>query len=565
MGENGDDVLKGGGGNDVLIGDFGDDISNGGDGADYFSGGFGEGDVATYAGASARVIVNLYSGGTEGEAAGDGYFDVEDVIGTAYNDILVGSSEDNILKGEAGDDDLSGGTYGSDTLDGGVGNDTMRGGALQDTFIVDSAGDVVVEFAGEGYDTVKTSVNYTLAADVEVEVLETSNANATTAIDLTGNNLANTVIGNAGNNVLNGGGGADTLRGLGGDDTYIVDNTNDAIVDLTGTDTVNASVSYALAGGVSVDTLQTTDAAGTTALTLIGNELANIVIGNAGNNIISGGGGVDTMRGLAGNDSYFVDSNADVVVDAVGQGTDNVNASVSYVLKAGVSAETLRTTDAAGTAAINLTGNELANMVAGNAGINILNGGGGADTLQGLAGNDSYFVDNAADKIVEAAGQGTDNVNASVSYTLAAGVSAETLRTTNAAGTTAINLTGNELANMVTGNAGINILNGGSGADTLQGLAGNDSYFVDNAADKIVEAAGQGTDTVNASVSYTLAAGVSAETLRTTNAAGTAAINLTGNELANMVTGNAGNQHSQWRWWRGYPSGVGRQRLVFRR
>ena len=83
-----------------------------------------------------------------------------------------------------------------------------------------------------------------------------------------------------------------------------------------------------------------------------------------------------------------------------------------------------------------------------------------------------YHVDNAADTIVELSG--TDNVNASVSYTLGAGVSVETLRTSNAAATTAINLTGNELANVVTGNAGVNTLKGGSGNDTLAGMGGND-------------------------------------------------------------------------------------------
>ena len=235
-------------------------------------------------------------------------------------------------------------------------------------------------------------------------------------------------------------------------------------------------MSYRLAAEVSAETLQTTDAAGTAAINLFGNEFANTVIGNAGNNFLSGGGGADTLRGLGGNDSYFVDNANDIVVEVAGQGTDNVNTSVSYVLKAGVAVETLRTTNAAGTTAINLIGNEFANIVTGNAGNNVLNGGGGADTLQGLAGNDAYFVDNAADKIVEAAGLGTDNVNASVSYKLAAGVSVETLRTTNATGTTAINLTGNELINIVTGNAGANVLNGGGGVDTLTGNAGNDIF-----------------------------------------------------------------------------------------
>ena len=145
------------------------------------------------------------------------------------------------------------------------------------------------------------------------------------------------------------------------------------------------------------------------------------------------------------------------------------------------SVETLRTTNAAGTTAINLTGNEFANIVTGNAGNNVLNGGGGATRCRAWPATIRTVVDNAADKIVEAAGQGTDNVSASVSYTLAAGVSVETLRTTNAAGTTAINLTGNELANTVTGNAGANVINGGGGNDTLTGGAGND-FFLFNTA-----------------------------------------------------------------------------------
>ena len=176
------------------------------------------------------------------------------------------------------------------------------------------------------------------------------------------------------------------------------------------------------------------------------------------------------MNGGPDNDTYFVDTAADVILDSFG--TDNVNTSVSYTLAAGVAIETLRTTNAAGTTAINLTGNEFANTVIGNAGNNILNGRGGVDTLQGLAGNDAYYVDNVGDKVIDTAG--VDNVNAFVSYALAANVAIETLRTINAAATTAIHLTGNEFANVVIGNAGANIINGGAGNDTLNGGLGND-------------------------------------------------------------------------------------------
>ena len=89
------------------------------------------------------------------------------------------------------------------------------------------------------------------------------------------------------------------------------------------------------------------------------------------------------------------------------------------------------------------------------------------------------------DKIVESAGKGADNVSASVSYTLVAGVSVETLRTIDAAATTAINLKGNEIRNFVTGNAGANVINGGSGNDKLTGNAGADIFAFNTALNAV--------------------------------------------------------------------------------
>ncbi|MCT7584747.1 cadherin domain-containing protein, partial [Aliarcobacter butzleri] len=175
----------------------------------------------------------------------------------------------------------------------------------------------------------------------------------------------------------------------------------------------------------------------------------------------------------------------------------------------------------------------------------ILNGGTGADIMLGGAGNDTYYVDNVGDKVYETkttsstsgdAG-GIDKVNSSISYTLTSFV--ENLSLT---GSSNINGTGNELANIITGNSGNNVLNGGAGADTLIGGAGNDTYYVDNVGDKVYETkttsstsgdAG-GIDKVNSSISYTLTSFV--ENLSLT---GSSNINGTGNSLNNKITGNS--------------------------
>ncbi|MFN8935971.1 MAG: calcium-binding protein [Pseudomonadota bacterium] len=262
---------------------------------------------------------------------------------------------------------------------------------------------------------------------------------------------------------------------------------------------------------------------------------ADTLDGGDGDDLLEGGAGADRLVGGTGHDTYVVDDAADVVVEAPAAGVDTVQSWVTYALGADLENLTLL-----GSAAIDATGNALANSLTGNGADNLLDGGAGADTMAGGAGNDTYVVDNVGDSLTEAAGAGTDTVRSSVTWTL--GPNFEHLTLTGAA---AINATGNSASNTLRGNAGANVLNGGSGADTMIGGAGDDTYVVDVATDVVTELAGQGVDTVQASIGYTLGAELENLTLTGSGAisgTGNAANNvLTGNAAANVLVGGAGN------------------------
>ncbi|MFM7457871.1 MAG: beta strand repeat-containing protein, partial [bacterium] len=446
-----------------------------------------------------------------------------------------GNKSDANLIGDGKNNTLTGGA-GNDTIDGLAGADKLIGKGGSDTYIVDNIGDVVVEGALAGNDTVKASIDYSLGANVENLTL-TGSGN----LSGTGNASNNVITGNSGNNTLDGGAGADILKGGVGNDTYIVDDVGDVVTELLGEglDTVNTFLDYSL--GANLENLTLT---GTGNVNGTGNTLSNTITGNTGNNTLDGGAGADLLAGGAGNDTYVVDNAADVVTELSGEGVDTVNTSISYTIGANVENLTLT-----GTGNIDGTGSTLNNTITGNTGNNTLDGGAGMDKLVGGIGDDTYIVDNIGDIVTELVGEGTDTVVASISYSL--GTNIENLTLT---GTGNIGGTGNASNNVITGNSGDNYLDGGKGDDTLSGGAGNDTldggegnntliggagndtYIVSDASDVIQELVGEGVDTVKSSVTYTLTANFEKLTLTGSNN-----IDGTGNTDNNVITGNSGN------------------------
>ena len=456
------DELYGDEGNDQLFGFGGDDLLTGGDGNDLIDGEGGI-DTAEFAD-SALAYIDTVIGWLVNSSEGNDFLQRTEIAvdGIGQRNLLVGGTAFGGIQA---------------ALDAAVADDNVRlaAGSYSGVFNYDVTGLEVLAQTGA-----LLNATFAPAGTEGIRVVAAGGADTVTTgagdDSLFGNGGVDHLNGGGGNDGLDGGTGNDVLDGGAGNDTFFVDAAADQVLEATGggTDIVYASTTYQLAAGQEVEILSTISNGGLAALNLIGNELSQIIYGNAGANIIDGGGGADVLIGLGGNDVYYVDADDVVIEDAAG-GTDVVYTAVSYTLTAGQEVEILSTTSNAGTGAIDLTGNELANTLYGNDGVNVLTGGGGTDVLVGLGGNDVYYVD-ADDYVGEGAGGGTDIVYTGVSYTLAAGQEVEILSTTSNAGTGAIDLTGNELANTLYGNDGANLLDGGAGADVLVGLGGNDTF-----------------------------------------------------------------------------------------
>jgi Ca2+-binding RTX toxin-like protein len=328
FGNNGDDEARGFGGKDRLWGGSGNDTLDGGFDDDGLVGEFGD---------------DWMTGG-QGQ---------DSLFGGSGNDTLYGGSENDYLEGTAGNDALNGGT-GADTLYGGLGNDQ---------FTVDDARDKVLEQANEGTDTVFAAISYSLGGNVENLTLITG-----AAINGTGNDRANEIVGNSAVNVIDAQGGNDIVHGNGGNDTLMGGLGDDIMY-----------------GGVDADTLK-------------GGDGGDALDGGEGSNTLSGGLGDDVyiLNDAFRPDKFSDKQQYDTVAETADAGNDTVlikaidNPSTigtdGYTLTGNVENGIL--TGPIPGVAFNLGGNKLDNALTGNDSDNTLSGKGGDDTLKGGMGHD---------------------------------------------------------------------------------------------------------------------------------------------------------------------------------
>lgn len=460
---------------DTLIGDGGDQILVGGAGGDRLDGAGGF-DTAVYADSAAGVNVNLATGAVSGgDAQGDSLSGIEAVVGSSLADTLTGDANANRLEGGAG----------NDAIDGGASADVMIGGTGDDSYVVDDAGDQVIETIGGGVDIVRTSRSSLTLAD-GIEDLSYTGSGGFAG---TGNALDNSLYGKALNDVLYGldgddklvgGAGADLLDGGAGRDQ--VDYTKSAAVTVNLVTNVNRGGEAEGDRLVNVETVIGSNYAdsitgsddGLVGDILYGRGGDDLLFGGAGDDQLDGGSGNDVLRGGAGDDLYVVFEAGDQVIEAAGEGRDRIRtAATNYTLGANI--EELVYT---GTIGATMTGNALGNFIVGSGGEDRLNGGDGADVLRGGAGGD--FLDGGA---------GSDMAE----YAGSLGGVLVNLRAQTATGGDAMgdrlvsieNAQGSAFADVLLGSAGANILMGGEGDDALAGDDGNDTLRGGAGADRL--------------------------------------------------------------------------------
>ncbi|MBR8655752.1 S8 family serine peptidase [Achromobacter sp. Marseille-Q0513] len=377
-------------------------------------------DFVSYQYAKSAIQASLwfdhYAFEVTGGSGNDELLYIDNIIGSGFNDTIRGNQMANVI-------------------DGGSGADTMYGRDGDDVYYVDNAADVVIELAGEGIDTVHSSVvSYTLT-----DYVENGSIMLSIAANLSGNALNNVLYAGLGDNMLDGAGGIDTV-------SYA--NMNAGV-------TVSLSLAGAQAtGGSGRDTLISIE-------NLTGSRYDDILTGSDVDNVLDGGAGADRMRGGLGNDLYYVDNAGDLVLEDADGGIDTVVSSLAqYVLADNV--ENVRLV-AAGAA--NVMGNALDNRIDAGAGDNVMNGGAGNDTVSYLGAAAGVTVDLSNAQAQATGGSGTDTL-----------IGIE-------------NLVGSRYDDKLTGTSGDNVLQGGAGNDVLTGGLGSDTYVFGrgDGNDRIIE------------------------------------------------------------------------------
>ncbi len=214
VGDAGNNILHGFTGNDVLIGGNGNDHLDGGAGNDQMVGGFGT-DTVTYASAAGGIHLVMYLRGWQdtGGSGVDRMAQIENVVGSRFDDSIVASDVDNVLSGGGGNDGLYG-MGGNDTLDGGAGDDVLDGGFAMDT---------------ASYASITTSVH----VDMRIQGFQDTGGGGIDWLRdiefLTGGQADDELIGDADTNVIDGGLGDDLILGGGGID-YLIGGAGDDVL-----------------------------------------------------------------------------------------------------------------------------------------------------------------------------------------------------------------------------------------------------------------------------------------------------------------------------------------------
>jgi Ca2+-binding RTX toxin-like protein len=495
------DRIDGGAGDDRVYGAGGNDTLYGGAGGnDHFDGGEGT-DTVDYTNTPAftgGIKINLQRlVDNTGAAAGDSYASIEVFNLTNLGDSFDGSNNAETILGGGGEDEIRG-AGGADSINGGANNDYLGGGAGVDVFDGGDNFDVVY-YNDVGIAEGQTGVGVNLGTGQHTGAAE-------------GEQISNIegVFGSLGRDTLTSGTRGDYLYGWVGDDR------------------------------------------------LFGEGGDDFLYGDVGGDSLDGGLGVDEMRGGQGNDTYIVDTVSDRVIEEDGQGADKVFVSgmAAYTL-AGFVENLEATNPLVGSAAINLTGNNLANEITGNASTNIINGEGGNDTLRGRgggdsmnggAGSDTYMIEAAhdANAVINDSGTGLDErdrVVTTIDFSLV-NTGVEELFADDRGRTSGLVLVGNQLNNGIIGTRFADTLDGRTGIDILVGGTGNDTYIVDDASDDVNESGDTGGyDVVRVRNSYTLNADMDrahVERLEVESVASSTAMDLTGNGHAQLILGNNG-------------------------